>query len=70
MGERFRPWETFPLVRAVSTRPASDPLSKSQARRTHVTGSTKIGPISISSTGRVNVNLFGFTIPLRRVSRL
>jgi hypothetical protein len=59
MGGRFRPWGTFPLVRDVSTRPASDPLSKSQARRTHVTGSTKIGPIC--STGRVNVNLFGFT---------
>jgi hypothetical protein len=47
MGGRFRPWGTLPLVRDVSTRPASDPLSKSQARRTHVTGSTKIGPISI-----------------------
>jgi hypothetical protein len=68
MGGRCRPWGTFPFVRDVSTRPASDPLSKSQARCTHVTGSTKIGPISIRSTGRVNLNLFGFTIPLRSES--
>jgi hypothetical protein len=27
-------------------------------------------PISIRSTGRVNVNLFGFTIPLSKVNRL
>jgi hypothetical protein len=41
-------------------------FSKSKARRARATGSTKIGPISISSTGRVNLTLFGFTIPLRK----
>jgi hypothetical protein len=55
---RFRRSKTIGGIRTT--------LSKSQGRRARVTGSTKIGPISISSSGRTNLNLFGFTIPLRR----
>jgi hypothetical protein len=44
-------------------------FTKSATRRAHVTGATKIGPVSISSTGRVNLSLFGFTIALRKGNR-
>jgi hypothetical protein len=58
---RFRKSKTIGPIRWTFT--------KSPARRARVAGSTRIGPVTFSSTGRVNLTMFGVTIPLRRGRR-
>jgi len=39
-------------------------LSKSRGRRARLGRSIKLGPLSMSSTGRKTLSLFGFQIPI------
>jgi hypothetical protein len=58
---RFRKSKSISGVRAT--------LSKSRGRRPRLTASKKIGPISISSNDRVNLTLWGITVPIKRGRR-
>lgn len=44
-------------------------ISKSRDHDAHLSAGTRIGPFSISSTGRVSFSLWGFTVPIRRGRR-
>ena len=41
-------------------------LSKSKGRPARLTRSFKVGPLSISSSGRRQITVFGVTIPLKK----
>jgi len=40
-------------------------LSKTRGRRARLSRSVKLGPLSMSSTGRKTLSLFGFQIPIQ-----
>lgn len=41
-------------------------FSKSRGRRPRLTRSLKLGPLSLSSTGRKTLSFLGFTIPIEK----
>lgn len=44
-------------------------ISKTRDHDAHLSASTRIGPFTVSSTGRVNFSLWGFTVPIWRWRR-